>query len=139
MKTEKQRKRGLFGSDHDAGDDSKGGDWIRSPLCKALSLRYVTGCQSEPFITAPVPALIPRIPHARQKKKKRLVTHYQCGSGRFLWILRVCTGLYLGCVVRAGGKTGSGNKAGGQGVSLVSECSVLLSCVLSKDCLVSEH
>lgn len=31
----------------DDDDDSDGDDGIPSPLCKAFSLRYVTGCQSE--------------------------------------------------------------------------------------------
>lgn len=43
----------------------RGGDTIRSPLCKALSLRYVTGCQSELSGGAkilPHPSSIPPVP-----------------------------------------------------------------------------
>lgn len=51
----------------------------------------------------------------------------------------MCNGLYLGFVFLGGDKKGPGVIGGGQWVLHVSECPVLLSCVLSEACLVSEH
>lgn len=90
------------------------------PLCKALSLRYVTGCQSEPrrrgLTDCPTPSSTPHLSLPGPSLHPPPSPTPTCGLAQVgvtsLDRLGLCNGLYLGFVYQTGIK---GRRVGGVG------------------------
>lgn len=103
----KRRKEAKMTNYH---DDSNRDDKIRSPLCEALSLRYITGCQSELIITS-VSHPIPFTPAPHPTNVDMSHINY-AGQGDFFGLSGHVLGCTLALLLRVGVKKGFGDLGG---------------------------